>query len=60
MENTGFIIVLGCKKCGKCEGVCETGALAHVEGIARIDPEKCDLCMRCVSICPNKALVYLD
>jgi ferredoxin len=60
MKNTGFIIVLGCKKCGKCEGVCETGALAHVDGIARIDNEKCDLCMRCVRVCPNKALVYLD
>lgn len=60
MKNAGFIIVLGCKKCGKCEGVCETGAMAHVEGIVRIDHEKCDLCMRCVRICPNKALVYLD
>ena len=60
MKNAGFIIVLGCKKCGKCEGVCETGALTHVDGIARIDYEKCDLCMRCVRICPNKALVYLD
>ena len=60
MKNEGFIIVLGCKKCGKCNSVCETGALTHVDGIARIDNEKCDLCMRCVRVCPNKALMYLD
>ncbi|PWB56062.1 MAG: ferredoxin [Candidatus Methanoperedenaceae archaeon] len=60
MKNEGFIIVLGCKKCGKCNGVCETGALTHVDGIAGIDQEKCSLCMRCVRVCPNKALVYLD
>jgi len=60
MKNEGFIIVLGCKKCGKCDGVCETGALTHVDGTARIDNEKCDLCMRCIRVCPNKALMYLD
>ena len=60
METAGFIIVLGCKKCGKCDEVCETGALTHVDGIARVDHEKCNLCMQCVKVCPNKALVYLD
>jgi ferredoxin len=60
METAGFIIVLGCKKCGKCDGACETGALTHVDGIAMVDHEKCNLCMQCVKVCPNKALVYLD
>ena len=60
MRTAGFIIVLGCKKCGKCYGVCETGALKRIDGIAVLDHEKCNLCMRCVKICPNKALLYLD
>ncbi len=57
---TGFIIVLGCMKCGKCDSVCNTGALERIDGIARITHEKCNLCMRCVVICPNKALKLLD
>jgi len=60
MKTAGFIIVLGCKKCGKCDGVCQIRALTRVDGIARVDHEKCNLCMRCVKVCPNKALVYLD
>jgi ferredoxin len=60
MKTAGFIIVLGCKKCGKCDGVCKTTALMRVDGIARVDHEKCNLCMLCVKVCPNKALVYLD
>ncbi|MCX9085849.1 MAG: 4Fe-4S binding protein [Candidatus Methanoperedens sp.] len=59
MEN-GSIVVLGCKKCGKCDGICESGALTHADGSARIDPEKCTLCMRCIKACPNKAIIYLD
>ncbi|SNQ62671.1 DUF362 domain-containing protein [Candidatus Methanoperedens nitratireducens] len=57
---TGIIIVLGCRKCGKCDSVCNTGALERIDGIARIALEKCNLCMRCVVICPNKALKLLD
>jgi ferredoxin len=57
---SGFITVMGCKKCGKCDSVCPTGAIDLIDGVARISYEKCDLCMLCVKICPNKALRFLD
>ncbi|VVB96388.1 4Fe-4S binding domain protein [uncultured archaeon] len=60
MSPDGFITVIGCRKCGKCDGVCETGALYHVDGLAMINHEKCNLCMKCVKICPNKALRLLE
>jgi len=60
MKDQGSIIVLGCKKCGKCDGICETGALTCVDGLARIDNEKCNLCMRCIKACPNKAIIDLE
>jgi len=60
MTKNGFITVIGCKKCGKCDNVCPTGAIEHIDGIARIIHEKCDLCLSCVKICPNKALKLLE
>ncbi|WP_245748040.1 DUF362 domain-containing protein [Methanolobus profundi] len=59
-EREGFIVSLGCRKCGRCENVCPNGALYRVNGFANVDHEKCDLCMKCVKICPNKALVYME
>ncbi|MDP3104690.1 MAG: 4Fe-4S binding protein, partial [Candidatus Methanoperedens sp.] len=46
--------------CGKCDNVCPRGAIESIDGIARITHEKCDLCMLCVNICPNKALKFLE
>lgn len=60
MKEEGYIVILGCKKCGKCKGICPDGALYLVDGEARIDPERCSLCQKCVEICPNKAAVYLE
>lgn len=60
MPVTGFITVIGCKKCGKCDNICPSGAIENIDGIVRISHEKCDLCMLCVKICPNKALKFLE
>jgi len=60
MSGTGFITVIGCKKCGKCDSVCPMGAIETIDGMVRISHEKCDLCMLCVKICPNKALKLLE
>lgn len=57
---TGLITVLGCMKCGRCDSVCDSGALERIEGIARINNNKCTECMRCVVVCPNKALKFLE
>ncbi|WP_321430536.1 4Fe-4S binding protein [uncultured Methanolobus sp.] len=59
-EREGFIVSIGCRKCGKCENVCPNGALYRVNGFVNVDHEKCDLCMKCVKVCPNKALVYME
>lgn len=47
----------GCIKCGKCEKVCETGALHLVNGIPVIDSSKCNSCKKCIEGCPTKVLV---
>ncbi|MCZ7357713.1 MAG: 4Fe-4S binding protein [Candidatus Methanoperedens sp.] len=60
MPVDGFITVMGCMKCGKCDSVCDAEALDRIDGIARITQDKCNLCMRCVVMCPNKALRFLD
>jgi ferredoxin len=60
MTTDGFITVIGCKKCGKCDNICPTGAIEYIDGVARIIHEKCDLCLVCVKICPNKALKLLE
>ncbi|MBA1341068.1 MAG: Polyferredoxin protein MvhB [ANME-2 cluster archaeon] len=60
MENDRYIVVQGCRKCGKCDQVCPVDALYKVDGEARIDYNKCTSCGKCMEICPNKAIIYLD
>ncbi|MDD5615096.1 MAG: 4Fe-4S dicluster domain-containing protein [Candidatus Methanoperedens sp.] len=60
MVERGFITVIGCNKCGKCDNVCPKRAIERIDGITRISHEKCDLCMGCVEIFPNKALKLLE
>ncbi len=55
------VVVLGCKGCGTCTQVCEKNAIITNAGkVVRIDEEKCDLCMKCIEACPNRALFYLE
>jgi ferredoxin len=60
MENDGYIVVQGCRKCGKCDNVCPVDAMYRVESEARIYYDKCIQCGKCMEICPNKAIIYLD
>jgi len=41
----------GCAGCGICVARCPSGAL-HLEGVARIDPDRCDHCGKCLGPCP--------
>lgn len=50
----------GCIKCGKCEKLCETGALKLANGIPAIDAEKCTACGKCVEGCPTHVLTILQ
>ncbi|MDO4305556.1 MAG: EFR1 family ferrodoxin [Eubacteriales bacterium] len=46
-----------CKQCGKCATVCPTGAIQIENGAAITSPERCILCMACVSACPEHARI---
>ena len=43
----------GCVGCSACVEACPKEAITVVEGLARIDYEKCDHCARCASNCPR-------
>lgn len=43
----------GCMGFGTCEKVCVFGAVKVVDGLAKVDPDKCVACGACVSECPR-------
>ena len=45
-----------CIGCGKCEGVCPTGAISLRGGKARINQSICANCYRCAQACPKGAI----
>lgn len=46
-----------CNQCGKCADVCPTGAIQLDNGAIVTNPEKCILCMACVSECQEHARI---
>ena len=50
----------GCLGYGDCQPVCAYDAICIVDGLARINTEKCTGCGLCVSICPNKLITVDD
>jgi len=46
----------GCIGCGACAANCPVEAIAMVDGIAVVDPEKCIECGACVGVCPVQAI----
>lgn len=51
---------VACIGCGKCEKVCEFGAITVENNLAYIDYEKCRLCRKCVEVCPTGAIHELN
>ena len=49
----------GCLGFGTCFDVCDFGAIEIVEGIARINPEKCTACGKCITVCPKSVIAYV-
>lgn len=49
----------GCMGLGDCEAVCEYGAISICNGVAKIDPEKCTGCSKCVRACPKDLIKFV-
>ncbi len=49
-----------CRGSGECARACPEGAIVVVEGLARVDPKKCDLDGICIAVCPHEALSFSE
>ena len=47
----------GCLGFGSCVSVCRFDAIHLVDGVAKVDPEKCTGCLQCAAVCPRKVIV---
>jgi Fe-S-cluster-containing hydrogenase component 2/bacterioferritin-associated ferredoxin len=62
----GAVAVVDCREeipCNPCEKACRKGAIVVGEDICRpprYEPDLCDGCGRCVSLCPGMAVFLLD
>ncbi len=50
----------GCLGFGNCTRVCKYGAIHIVDGVAKVDKEKCVGCMACANACPRQIIVPVE
>ena len=50
----------GCLGYGNCTKACQYDAIHIVDGIAKVDPEKCTGCMACSKVCPRELIIPVD
>jgi len=50
----------GCLGFGNCVKACKYDAIHIVDGIAKVDPNKCTGCMACSKACPRNLIVPVD
>ena len=55
-----LICKYGCLGFGTCTTVCKYDAIHIVDGIAKVDREKCVGCMACAKVCPRNLIVPVD
>lgn len=49
----------GCLGFGTCAKVCPFDAIHVVNGVARVDAEKCKACSKCVDVCPKHLIALM-
>ena len=50
----------GCLGFGNCVRACQYGAIRVVDGVAKVDKEKCTGCMACARACPRNLIVPVN
>lgn len=55
-----LICKFGCLGFGSCISACKYDAIHMVDGIAKVDEEKCVGCMQCAAQCPRNLIVPVD
>ena len=45
-----------CDGCGRCDAICPTGCVDSAAKL--VDAERCVVCMKCASACPNGSMIY--
>jgi len=50
----------GCLGCGDCVSVCEYDAIHVVDGVAKVDRDKCVACGMCAKQCPNNLITITE
>ena len=50
----------GCLGFGTCTKACKYGAIDVVDGVAKVDSDKCVGCMACTHVCPRNLIVPVE
>ncbi|MBN1941396.1 MAG: ATP-binding protein [Candidatus Diapherotrites archaeon] len=56
VSESAEIIHEKCSKCGRCAGVCKSGAIEKTAGGFKVNPFLCDGCGACNLVCPENAI----
>ena len=61
VEKNGKVKPMVCVQCGKCEKVCEAGAIKqNAKGTYIINKKLCTGCGKCVEVCPFGVMVKAE
>ena len=55
-----LICKFGCLGFGNCTKVCQHDAIHVVDGVAKVDHEKCVGCMMCAGVCPRNLIIPVE
>ena len=56
IDGAGLLCSFGCIGYGDCLKACKFDAIKMVDGLPKIDPEKCTSCKKCIAACPRNII----